>query len=133
MTHLADTDTIIDYLKGSPHAVGFRDVLARPDADVAISMMTYGEVYEGIYYGSDRRAAELAFRQLLRIVSVLPLFRRILQRFARLRGALRRGGQLIGDPDILIAATALENGRTLVTRNVRHFGRIPELGLWSPT
>ena len=54
-----------------------------------------------------------------------------MRRFARLRGELRQRGLLIPDPDILIAATALTHNLTLVTRNRRHFERIPDLPLYS--
>jgi tRNA(fMet)-specific endonuclease VapC len=57
----------------------------------------------------------------------------IVERFARQRAALRRQGQLIPDMDLLIAATALEENLTLVTRNIRHFERIPELRLYQPS
>ncbi len=53
-----------------------------------------------------------------------------MRRFARLRGELRRQGQLIGDPDILIAATALDHSLTLVTRNLKDFQRISNLRLF---
>jgi tRNA(fMet)-specific endonuclease VapC len=55
-----------------------------------------------------------------------------MQRFARVRGELRRAGMIIGDFDLLIAATALHHKLTVVTRNVRHFQRIPELALYQP-
>jgi predicted nucleic acid-binding protein len=40
---------------------------------------------------------------------------------------------LIGDADILIAASALTNNLVLSTNNVAHFARIPELRIdnWS--
>jgi predicted nucleic acid-binding protein len=40
---------------------------------------------------------------------------------------------LIPDVDLLIAATALEEDLTLVTRNTRHFERIPDLKLYQPS
>jgi predicted nucleic acid-binding protein len=42
-----------------------------------------------------------------------------MQRFAHIRGELRRSGQIIGDFDILIAATAIYHNLTLVTRNIK--------------
>jgi predicted nucleic acid-binding protein len=50
-----------------------------------------------------------------------------MERFAFIRADLRRRGQLIPDLELLIAATALHHDLTLLTRNVRHFDRIPEL------
>ncbi len=46
---------------------------------------------------------------------------------SRLRRKLRERGERIGDFDILIAATALHAGLTLVTDNTRHFERIEGL------
>jgi predicted nucleic acid-binding protein len=65
--------------------------------------------------------------------ALLPVTDQIVERFARQRAALRRQGQLIPDIDLLIAATALEENLTLVTRNIRHFERIPELRLYQPS
>ena len=53
-----------------------------------------------------------------------------MRHFAEVRGRLRLEGQLITDMDLLIAATALANSLTLVTRNIRHFARIPGLELY---
>jgi tRNA(fMet)-specific endonuclease VapC len=49
--------------------------------------------------------------------------------FARMRLDLRRSGQLIGDLDTLIAATAYVADARLVTRNRKHFERIPGVTL----
>lgn len=46
---------------------------------------------------------------------------------ATLRRHLRKQGQLLGDFDILIAATALHHEAPLVTENVEHFRRVPGL------
>jgi predicted nucleic acid-binding protein len=50
-----------------------------------------------------------------------------MERFASLRASLRRRGELIPDFDIVIAATALVYDLTLLTYNLRHFSRIPDL------
>ena len=125
MKHLVDTDWVVDYLKGKQLIVERLKTLA-PDG-LAISLITYGEIYEGIYYGRDPQRHELGFRNFLSGVTVLPLTPTIMRQFARLRGELRGKGQLIGDPDLLIAATALHHDLTLLTHNSRHFTRIPGL------
>src|SRR5688500_5090201 len=98
MTYLLDSDWVIAYLAGRQSAVGLLTRLA--PMGMAISLMTYGEVYEGIYYGRDPRAAEQGFLGFLRAVQVLPVGRMVMRQFARLRGHLRSRGQLIGDPDL---------------------------------
>lgn len=99
-------------------------------AGAAISIITFGEIYEGIYYSRDPERAENGFRNFLRGVEVLPLNRTTMKCFARIRGDLRRRGNLISDPDLLIAATALTRGLILVTRNRRHFQPIPGLSIY---
>lgn len=48
---------------------------------------------------------------------------------AHLHHQLRSIGTLIDETDLLIAATAIRHGVTLVTRNTKHFERIPGLSL----
>lgn len=51
----------------------------------------------------------------------------------RLAARLRGQGRAIGDIDTLIAGQALSRGWSVVTRNVRHFGRVENLQIidWS--
>jgi predicted nucleic acid-binding protein len=131
MSYLVDSDWVADYLKGRKAAFELLTSLGREGID--ISLITFGEIYEGIYYGPDPESHETGFREFLKWVNVLPLNRWIMQRFARIRGQLRLKGQLIGDPDILIAATALHHNLTLATRNIKDFQRIPDLKLYQPS
>lgn len=128
MSHLVDSDCVADWLKGRQAAIDLLTGLL-PNG-LAISIITYGEIYEGIYYGRNRQRHERGFRQFLRLVKVLPITRKVAKRFAVIRGELRRRGSIIGDPDLLIGATALENDLTLVTRNRQHFQRIAGLNLY---
>ena len=130
MTYLVDSDWVADYLKGRTPAVTLlADLFAE---GLAISIITFAEIYEGIYYGTDPQHNELIFRRFLRGVRVLGINRPIARRFALIRGRLRAEGQIIPQPDILIAATALQYDLTLLTRNLRDFGRIPDLKLYQP-
>ena len=128
MRYLIDTDWLIDYLKGKAAAGQLLDTLARDG--IGISLITYGEILEGVYYGKDPRQQEQVFRAFLKASPILRLTENSLERFAAIRGGLRTQGQLIGDADILIAATALEHKLRLVTQNLSHFRRIPTLTLY---
>lgn len=131
MTYLVDSDWVAEYLKGRANAVSLLDDFFQEG--LAISIITFGEIYEGIYYGTDPQHNELIFRRFLRGVRVLGINRPIARRFALIRGKLRTEGQIIPQPDILIAATALQYNLTLLTRNLRDFERIPDLTLYQPS
>jgi tRNA(fMet)-specific endonuclease VapC len=122
MTYLVDTDRVVDYLDDRFGARLLLDGLLRDG--LTMSIISLGELLEGIYYGRDRKQYERGLRGLLRTVRVIGLNRPIM------RGQLRRDGNLIGDMDLLIASTALVNDLTLVTRNRRHFERVPGLELY---
>ena len=130
MKYLVETDRAADWLNGQTEALELLKSLAADG--LAISLISLGELYEGIYFGRDPVRDERGLRSFLRFVDVLPLNQSIIKRFARIRGELRRQGQLIGDPDILIGATALYHGLIVITRNTRHFARIPGINIYQP-
>ncbi|PZS03862.1 MAG: hypothetical protein DLM70_08485 [Chloroflexi bacterium] len=79
MSHLVDSDWVADYLKGRAPAVTLLDSLF--PKGLAISIITYAEVYEGIYSGTERRRHDEGVREFLRAVPVLSLTRRIARRY----------------------------------------------------
>src|SRR5689334_20636214 len=125
MTYLIDSDYVADYLKGKPPAVTLLDHLAA--AGIAISAVTLAEVYEGIYYGKHPSQYKHGLRQFLRPIRVLAVNRLVAYRYAIISGDVRARGILIPPPDMFIAATAIQYHLVLVTRNLRHYQRIPTL------
>lgn len=75
-------------------------------------------------------ARDAQLRQLLREITPFFVSYAILRRYATIRRQLRppHGPGLIGDVDILIAATALERGLTLVTADA-DYTRVPDLSV----
>ena len=88
MRYLVDTDSVADWLNSRPEAVSRLSSLRREG--LAISLITYGEIYDGVYYARDPRAAERDFLAFLRRVSVLPLTRRIMKTCVEASGAAFR-------------------------------------------
>jgi predicted nucleic acid-binding protein len=70
-------------------------------------------------------------REKLEDVSLLGIDEEVCKIFGRARGRLRKAGQLIGDFDLLIAATALHYGLTVLTNNRQHFERVEGLQIES--
>lgn len=125
--YLIDSDRVIDYLAGRPAAQRTIDAL-RPGG-VAISIVTYIEVAEGIVGSRDRHRADAAFRAFLRAIDVIGISREIAQRTAELRFELRRRRRPITGRamDLVIAATAVELGLILVSGNSRDYDDVPGL------
>jgi predicted nucleic acid-binding protein len=128
--YLIDTDWVIDFLKGDPSAIAL--LRSFPPKSLAISVITYAEIYEGILASADSKQGENVFRGFLRNVSVLPLNRTIARHAAAVRVHLRRQGRSVCQRayDLLIAATALGHDLTLVTRNVSDYRDVPDLRLY---
>ena len=128
MSYLVDSDYVADYLKGRVPATTLLDRLFHEG--IAVSIVTYAEVYEGIYYGQKRVVSEQGLRLFLQTTPVIGINRSIAKCYATLRGDLARKGQLIDQPDLFIAATAMHHNLTLVTRNLRDYQRIPDLKMY---
>lgn len=123
--YLLDTDWVVDVLRGYMPAVqAVREIAVD---GLAISIITYGELAEGAIYARNPDSAWAGLVQFLEGKAVLPLTIEIMDRFGHVRGALRQQGRLIGDLDLLIGVTAVHHNLELLTRNRRHFDRIPDL------
>ena len=129
---LLDSDVTIDVEAGLPST---RTMVEPFLADgVAISVITFMEVYQGLLRLPDPKLATVVLRQFLEGVDVLPITQEIVQRCAVTRADLQRRGRSVRTRalDLLIAATAIEHGLTLVTRNVADYGDVPGLQLVTP-
>ena len=121
---VADTDVIIDFFSGSePFAQAVADLL-RKDC-LALTAITVFELYAGVL--GAKRLGQID--DLISVVTVLSLGMEEALAAVAIYNDLKRGGQLIGIQDILIAGTCIARKRPLLTRNMEHFSRIPALNL----
>ena len=132
MPFLIDSDWVIDHLADVPAAVTLLETLADQDP-IAISIITYLEVYQGVLRSPDPAAAHAKFEHFLAGVPVIPLSRAVAIRCAQLRHHLKQQGKRVNARafDLVIAAAALEHNLTLVTRNLDDYKDIPNLQLYS--
>ena len=131
MSYLLDTDWVINALAGRTRAIAPLELLA--SQRIAVSVITLAEVFQKAFESSNPDARLATFRGFIAPFRVIPVTEPIAVRFAEIRAFLSRRGQPISDFDILIGATALEYNLSVLTFNVRHFSRIPDLKFFQPS
>ena len=122
--YLLDTPMVSALLNNRPGAVSIIQPWIMAN-EAATSVLVYAEVVEYVKTSQRYPHYHASLRNLLRGVYPYYLTLAILERYADIRLALRRGN-LIGDIDTLIAATALERDLTVVTLDP-DFQRVPSL------
>lgn len=126
---LLDTDILSELLKQqNPTVTQHAAAYLQQHGQFALSLFTRFEVVRG--YREKGATAQLArFETFCAHSLLLPITEAVFDRAADLWVAARRLGQPVGDADLLIAATALVEQRTLVTGNTAHFAWIVGLPL----
>ena len=123
---LFDTDTISFFFRNLPKVVAQADKYLKFHKGFTFSVITNFEIVRGLKIKNAQR--QLTKFGLIRLQSrEINLTDEIIVRAADIYADLYKRGQLVGDADILIAATALENNLPIITNNERHFERITGL------
>ena len=123
MTYLVDANVLSEPTKprANPRVV---DWLRAHEGNVVLDAIVLGELYAGIpQHPAGRKRAELErwFEAVIGTLECLPWDGAVSRRWARLVALLKRRGRSLPLLDSMIAATALEHGLTVATRNVRDF------------
>ena len=126
MRYLLDTNTCIYIIKRSPEQVMGRFKRLRV-GDVGVSAITVCELQFGVSNSSQPERNQRALTEFLGPLEVLDFPAGASAVYGEIRTHLQRAGQPIGSYDLLLAAHALHGNLTLVTNNVREFGRVPDL------
>jgi len=123
MVSLIDTDVMIDLSRENAEAAGYVDALSEP----AISIVTAQELIVGARDKRDLNAIDSlvsTYRVIHIDAAIGQLAYELLKRYARSDG--------LRTFDSLIAATAIGQNCTLVSRNRKHFAMIESLRLEAP-
>ena len=102
------------------------------DQDAALSAVGVVELVHGVHRAdtAERRARREAFvEELLSTVAIYPLTTDIARLGGKLDAEQQSRGIVVPFADLLIGATALSLGYSVLTFNARHFGRIPGLSV----
>lgn len=126
-----DTTILIDLISRRSarkrQAVRKIEELAERGQALTTTRFNVAELYVGLARSTRPKDDEEAIGALLREFEVLEFNDAAARVFGSITGFLQQIGKPAGDMDVLIAATAMVHGHSLITRNARHFRHIPHL------
>lgn len=122
-----DTDILSATIRPAPPLHLIRRLATVPAQEQFTTSITVGE----LIYGARRVGREDLSARVEQVVrsaqTVLPFDTLAARTFGALKAAFERKGTPLAEPDLRIASIALARGLILVTRNIRHFQRVPDL------
>lgn len=122
-----DTDIISATIKPAPPMHLIRRLATVPPEEQFTTSITVGELIFGARrVGRDDLTARIE-HAIRRMTTVLSFDTASARRFGTLKADLERAGTPLAEPDLRIASIAVSYELVLVTRNVRHFDRVPGL------
>ncbi|MBI4819948.1 MAG: type II toxin-antitoxin system VapC family toxin [Deltaproteobacteria bacterium] len=122
---VADSDVLIDYLRGKGAAA--RIELELSTGRLATTVVNAFELRAGAPSAKRLNAVEI----LLDALHILPLDDTAASEAAEIQRELSASGAPIALADCLIAGICRRHGGVLITRNRKHFERVPRLALSS--
>jgi predicted nucleic acid-binding protein len=136
---LLDTNILSELRRPRPEPKVVAFVAAQPLESLHISAVTLAQIRFGIELVADANCrAELTDWRAHKVrpmfaQRVLPVTEEIMFKWRLLMEEGRKAGHTFSEPDLIIAATALEHGLTLVSRDTREYerARVPVFDPWT--
>ena len=128
MLYLLDTCICVAYLRKGEAAKRVEGkILQHAFTEIKIPSIVVAELLHGVYKSRKRDENLRDVEQFISYFDVISFDTADAYTYGQIRSSLERKGLIIGDNDMLIAASALLRNATLVTNNTREFSRIDGL------
>jgi predicted nucleic acid-binding protein len=128
VAYLFDTDALSEPLRRRPAKLYLEWLESIPRSDQFTSAVSVGELFKGAFRVADvARHLRHIETLVLPAITVLPYDVAVARVYGEIEATLTRRGEPLADADLQIAATAIYHGLELVTGNLRHFERVPNL------
>jgi tRNA(fMet)-specific endonuclease VapC len=132
MAIILDADVIIRGERRSFNLKGWLQVNSREQFELAA--VTIAELWHGVERaaGANRQRREKYLQAIVEQMTIIPYTEETGYEHARVWAELEGKGKMIGDYDIIVAATALARGSSVATFNQKHFSCVPGLKVIEP-
>jgi predicted nucleic acid-binding protein len=123
-----DTDVYTNVMRKIPSETLLNRLKKVPRRDQYTTTITIGEVFYGLMKSSNRsRLLNLFEAVLLPRATILPFDFLAAKKYGEIRSFLEKQGTPIEHADLQIASITLSSSMTLITGNLKHFQRVPNL------
>ncbi len=126
MRYMLDTNICIYMIRQKPAKVLQKLKQLNPE-DICISSVTYAELVYGVEKSMATEKNRLALSLMLAQTEILDFDARAADEYGKIRADLEKRGVPIGSLDMMIAGHARALGYTVVTNNMKEFGRVKDL------
>ena len=125
MKLVLDTNIYCDYAEGLPHAVEY---LATRGDDIYLPSIVMGELTYGFMKGSRQQLNERKLQEIIKKlkIEIINVNRNVSRKYAIIYLSLVKKGAKIPINDVWIAASCMEVGGTLLTRD-HHFQHVEQI------
>lgn len=124
---IVDTSLLVDLLRGDKDAKARVRKLEADGAVLWVPTPAVFELWEGVERADRPERERDAVEEILGAYTVMAFESRHAARAGSLSGKLVRRGEMIDPVDAEIAGVALEERLPVLTRNAKHFARVPDL------
>lgn len=124
---IADTTLLADLLRGVDAAREVTERLEGKGSLLWVPTPAIFELWEGVERADRPEEERRRIEAVLEGYTVMPFGSRHAVRAGRISGELVRRGTMLDPVDAQIAGMALEERLAVLTRNARHFERVPDL------
>jgi len=127
MNYIVDTNVISEVVKRRPDQ---RVVSFLRDKSFLLSSLVFAEMAYGAYQLSDSRENKIKYIAFIENLKtryqdmVVPVSLEISELSGKLKASEKKNGRVLSLADAVMAASALQTGTTLVTRNIKDFERL---------
>lgn len=120
-----DTDILIGLLRGNGDAARYLAQAQIRGEAICTTIFNEYELWGGAFLRSQKEVAAVA--SLLTALPVLQADSKTARNFGKISAELIRRGQEVPDFEVMASTIALAHNEPMVTRNEKHFSKIPRL------
>src|SRR3989338_2761194 len=123
---IGDTSFFIDLIREKPEALQKLQEIIDSEEEFKITTPTIFELFTGAFL-SKKETEYGKLKEIVQEFNIIEFDMTAADEAARINADLKKRGKQIESEDCMIAGIAQVHGETVLTRNVKHFGQIPNL------